>query len=648
MNDLFADITGYALGWTLLHSLWQGALVFGLDKIALSFVPHRKSAARYGINCMALALVISGSLVTFFSLAPPATTVPQKQIGMMLTGHVALTPAATSGAWGLLSQASNAINEKITWIVATWFVGVLLFSARLAFGLLYIQRLKGKAVMVGNEWQRKVAALGAQLGIARMVRLAESIHVSKPLLLGYAKPMVLLPLGLLSGLPAVQVEAILLHELAHIKRHDFLVNLVQSMVEVVLFFNPFVWAISAMIRKEREHCCDDKVVGLGASRLDYIKALAQLEEANHRHAPTYALALNKNKFQVFNRIKRIMETSINQNQNKAKPFILVALIAVGLISASWLTTGVEKNAVLDKTPGPSFVAGDTIIRKDKDKDKDKDKGKGKDKANKKEEKSATYSRKVITTYDKDGKPHKDIIEKFEGDEELRPLLSDTGRYGTGVPAVPGIPPVPSVPDLPAMPPLPDIPFHMGHAFYFDGDSLPGHFFTLEDSARWEDFGREMEKRFGRFGDEHEEFGRMMEEWGDRFGKNFQFYFNDGFADQMEALSDRLRDLDFDHNFEFNFEDNLKGMQEHLDKAKERLKQQEAELKKAEARMKGFEGALQGQLIKDGYLKKGEKVESFSWEDGALTVNGIKIKEKDMEKYEQLMDQYLHKHQDREN
>lgn len=626
MNYFLTDMIKYALGWTLLHTLWQGAIIFGLTKTMLSFISDRNARLRYAVNCMSLFLIISGSILTFSYLYSSPLSIASS-FKIEFTDFTPPAQITIKDAESFLAIVSNAINDKMVWIVTTWIVGMFLFSARFFIGLLYIQQLKRKVIAVSAEWEQKMKKIAMQMGVVRVVRLGESIHISKPVILGYAKPVVLLPLGLLTGLPTAQIETILLHELSHIKRHDFLVNIIQSIIEVILFFNPFVWMISEMIRKEREHCCDDQVVSRGSSRIEYARALAQLEEVNQHGTPAFALALNKNKFHVFNRIKRIMETS--QNHSKAKPIIMVALIAIGLLSASWLTIDSNEDAVYSKASDPSSLVADTIIQKDKGKTK--------------EGKSATYSRKVITTYDKDGRPHKEVTEDFEGDEELRPLLSDSGHLSFSVPAVPGIPTlpmIPAVPSIPAIPAIPDVPFHMGHTYRFDGDTLPNHFFSPEDSEKWEEFSHEMEKRFEDFGVDNKEFGRMMEEWGERFGDNFQFHFNEDFADQLEALSDRLKGMDFNHDFEFKFQDNFNDMEEHLNKAKEKIKEHESELNKAEGRMKEFEKALQDQLIKDGYLKKGEKVESVNWGDGKLFVNGIKIKDKDIQKYKELSEKYF--------
>lgn len=639
MNYFLTDMIKYILGWTLLHTLWQGAIIFGLSKLVLSFISSRKASLRYAVNCFALLLIISSGIITFSYLNNITSPTISTPFNIDFAGLPSAPGISISNDMGFWTIISNTINTNMIWIISIWLLGILVFSARFIFGLIYIHRLKKNVIHVGVEWERKVEGIARKMGVTRWVKLAESIHINKPIVLGYAKPVILLPIGLLSGLPLAQIETILVHELSHIKRHDFLINLLQSVIEVILFFNPFVWIISESIRKEREHCCDDQVVNQGSSRVEYVKALAQLEEVNQQGTPTLALALNKNKFQVFNRIKRIMETSTNQNQSKAKPFILVTLIVVGLVSASWLTIGYDKEAVTEKVTQPSLVVADTIIHKDESKGKEK--------------KSATYSRQVITTYDEDGTPHEEVIENFEGDEELKSMMSGSANFSINIPAIPAvpaipaipaIPPVPAVPPmsvLPAIPPMPPASFYRNYTYTFDGDTIPrNHFFSDEDAEKWEEFGREMERRFEHFGADNEDFARAMEEWAENFGNNFELHFNEDFGDQMEALADRLKDLNIHNDFEFRFEDGFKEMEKHLDRAKEKLKDREFELKNIEKRMKEFEGTLQEQLIKDGYLKKGEKVESMNWGNGKLTVNGIKIKEEDIQKYEELTEKYF--------
>ncbi len=622
-------INNINLGWTLLHSLWQAAIIFGMTKIALSLIAKHKSTLRYMINCCALLLIVMTSLSTFLYLVSSGTSVEAISPALRPTFNSLPAGEVIAIEYPIWNNLIRIINDQMVWVIYAWMAGVLIFSIRFAGGIVYIQFLKRKISDASSEYLQMVQHLSDQLRLTQKVRLVESIQISKPIVLGYIKPMIILPIGLLTGLPTSQIETILLHELAHIKRHDYLVNLIQAFIEVILFFNPFVWLLSEMIRKEREYCCDDLVIMMGSSRTEYIKALAQLEEINQYRIPTLALALNNNKYQVFNRIKRIMETTANQNQRKAKPYLLVALMAIGLLCASWLTIGEGNDDHGSQlTNNSHFISSDTT-RKEKNKDVSKDK------------KSASYSRKVITTYGEDGTPHEEVIENFEGDEELRPILSNPGSFSFVMPDIPSIPSMPGIPNIPPTPAIPPVPYTKGFNFSFDGDTIPGkYFFSEEDEDRWEAFGREMEKRFEHFGEEHEDFGKKMEEWGKTFGDEFAARFERDFEDKMEAWGHQFDDMDFNHDFNFKLDEGMKKMEKHLEGVHERLKEHEAELKKLEGRMKEFETALQDQLIQDGYIKKGEKIESMNWSNGKLKVNGVQIKDKDVPKYEALTDKYF--------
>ena len=151
--------------------------------------------------------------------------------------------------------------------------------------------------------QQVLSALHARLGIHRTVKLLNSVHVQGPIVIGWFKPAILLPVGCMTGLSTLQIEAVLAHELAHIRRHDYLVNLLQSAVEVVLFYHPAIWWVSKEICREREHCCDDLAVAICGDRLAYAKALSSLE-ARRNSVPAGALAATGGAFKM--RITRLL------------------------------------------------------------------------------------------------------------------------------------------------------------------------------------------------------------------------------------------------------------------------------------------------------------------------------------------------------
>jgi beta-lactamase regulating signal transducer with metallopeptidase domain len=204
-----------------------------------------------------------------------------------------------------------------------------------------------------------------------------------------------------SGLTTQQVEAIFIHELTHIKREDYLLNLIQSITEAIYFFNPFVWIISSIIRREREHCCDDAVIRSGGNAIAYVRALAHLEE--HRMTQTtLALSAIGTKNQLLNRIKRIMEKSVAKNSIRER-LIPAMLLIIGIVCASWVTIS-TKDKVQSSHNLSNLVESDTTIKK-------------------KNMRSATYSRKRVVSTSPDGTPHEEIAEDFAGDEELRSMVA---------------------------------------------------------------------------------------------------------------------------------------------------------------------------------------------------------------------------------
>ena len=171
-----------------------------------------------------------------------------------------------------------SVDEWLPLFVSVWLAGVALLTLRLFSGWMWVQRMKSHGARPAPEaLQTAAERLMRRLHIGRAVRLLESTSVSVPTVIGWLKPVVLLPTSALAGLAPNQMEAILAHELAHIRRHDYIVNLFQTVVETLLFYHPAVWWLSRRIRAERENCCDDLAVSLCGDPVAYAAALAELE-----------------------------------------------------------------------------------------------------------------------------------------------------------------------------------------------------------------------------------------------------------------------------------------------------------------------------------------------------------------------------------
>ena len=305
LTDFASPEVVRALGWTLVHTLWQGAAVAGLLAVALRLTRAGRAATRYVLSAAALVLVPALAVGTFGWLYEPAASAAAPRLTVLT---VAADPAPLSARTMALSiaptltwaeraelaarLAADRLEPWLPVLVLTWAVGLGLMLVRLGGGLLMVRRLRRVGVVPApTAWQARAEALGTRLGVSRAVRLLESATVAGPVAVGWLRPAVLLPVGLLAGLPAAQLDAILAHELAHIRRHDYVLNLVQAVIEAVFFFHPAVWWMSARVRQEREHCCDDLAVrALGGDARPLARALAALA-AWSAPAPTTPVAL---------------------------------------------------------------------------------------------------------------------------------------------------------------------------------------------------------------------------------------------------------------------------------------------------------------------------------------------------------------------
>ena len=294
-----------AVGWALLQFVWQGAAVGALTALALLALRRNASDVRYVVASIGLALMLTLPIVTGVqkyqalsgdaALAGVLTGTPDDvRLKAEATGNGSGQGGASvrlpAGSEDPAYRADGEIGDVfarvralrlegfLPMLMPLWLAGVSLLSLRLFTGWLWVQRLRTRGVTPTDAPLREMAArLARRLHIARAVTLLESRMVDVPTVIGFLKPVVLLPASALAGLSTQQVEAILAHELAHIRRHDYLVNLLQTLVETLLFYHPAVWWISRRIRVERENCCDDLAVSLCGDPVAYATALADLE-----------------------------------------------------------------------------------------------------------------------------------------------------------------------------------------------------------------------------------------------------------------------------------------------------------------------------------------------------------------------------------
>jgi GWxTD domain-containing protein len=311
-----------ALGWTLLHSLWEGALIAGL--LACGLVLSRRASARfrYALACVALLAVPVSFGVTLAILYPHAP------------GRMILPAGAYEQFRGeMISAPAGPLrwSDRLPWAAPLWLAGVCCFYVYRLGSWLAAQKLRRTGTCAAPQpWQDVLRRLAQRIGVSRPVALLESCLADVPIVVGYLRPVILVPLGMLMDLPCEQAEAILLHELAHILRADYLANLLQTVVEGLFFYHPAAWWISGVIRAEREHCCDDAVVALQGNAEEYAAALLTLEQKRWR-APEAALAANGGK--LLRRVRRLLSkpSGVNNRAPVLAAFLFMILLGSGLI-----------------------------------------------------------------------------------------------------------------------------------------------------------------------------------------------------------------------------------------------------------------------------------------------------------------------------
>ena len=342
-----------AIGWALLHLLWQAMIVAGILAAVLALMSRQTANARYVVSCSALALVFGLFVATTIRAYDPsaAPITPSETTSETIRISLADLPVliAQSAAVGLKDRAISALTSaraSLPAIVAIWLAGVVLLSTRLLLSWIQARRLvRHGTEPAAAEWQQTASRLAGALGMRRAVTLLQSSAVQVPSVIGSLRPAILLPASALTGLTPEQIEMVLAHELAHIRRHDFLVNLLQAVVETLMFYHPAVWWMSRRVRIERENCCDDMAVAVCGNPLQYARALTRLEELR---ASALKVVVAANGGSLLDRIRRIAAgrtegTAATSRWVAALAVLAVLMIIVAIPSLPALAQREEKN-----------------------------------------------------------------------------------------------------------------------------------------------------------------------------------------------------------------------------------------------------------------------------------------------------------------
>lgn len=314
----------HSLGWTLLHSLWQYAFVAVVCALLLFYFKQFSANARYLIAFFSLLVSTLISLITFFKYEQANSEIVMRPVQHSASAQF----FAEHNVFNLVS----AINDHITGMVMVWLFGFLVCSLKIFVDFRYCQHIKNQQIIPTPEkWQHLFATLAAKVGMHCNIELRISRIITTPCVIGHLKPVVLLPMGLLLGMTQPQLEVILLHELAHARRHDYLVGLIQAVIKTLFFFNPFLYWISHQIDKEREHACDDVAIAVCQNPLLLANTLKELAEMNTNQKLTMNITGGK---LVLTRITRIFnkkeKMSTAKNGLLASVLILVTSLAIAI------------------------------------------------------------------------------------------------------------------------------------------------------------------------------------------------------------------------------------------------------------------------------------------------------------------------------
>ncbi|NUY81948.1 M56 family metallopeptidase [Flavobacterium sp. MAH-1] len=332
----------HAVSWTLVHSLWQGLLLAVGGWVLLVFTKKSSAKVRYDLFCSLLCLFVLGTILTFvwqMGLLSDGQVIP------ILSEPTSQTPNPFSGqvfTADMLQTTIGFINRNVFWIAVVWFgiFCIKCFGVFREFGAL--QRLRHyRTNTVPEYWSDRLEVFKTQIGIKQTILFLESGLTLVPCVIGFLRPVILVPIGLLASLPEDQVNAILLHELAHIKRRDFFMNLVQTFVDTLFFFNPAVFWLSSLIREERENCCDDLALSVSGDSPSLVRALLSVSERQQAGA-LYAAFIGR-KTSILKRAQRILgvRTSMISTWEKSILTVSILCFAIGVVAC---TTDSERPA----------------------------------------------------------------------------------------------------------------------------------------------------------------------------------------------------------------------------------------------------------------------------------------------------------------
>jgi len=333
------NLVAASLGWAVLHSLWQGIVAAGIIYVVRTITRERASEARYFIGTITLCTLLFAFIGTFLYYYNSGAVVSGAgRTDIMQTITIGFTPAAGTG------NPLTRIGDFTSLIGVFWAACFLVLGIRYmtAFRLTHKLRTTGLSVLPSN-WQTRFTALAAKSGVSGKVRAYISEHVSSPITFGFFKPIVLVPTWFFTGMTPEQCKAVLLHELAHIRRHDYLTNILQIAIKTVFFYHPAVQFICKGLDTDREHACDDFAVMLTKNPESLATALGTIRLKAARDGGVFALSADGRDAPLMERLKRLVGAEITktsgQGLQKGTSRGLAATAMIGTVMALIMTLG---------------------------------------------------------------------------------------------------------------------------------------------------------------------------------------------------------------------------------------------------------------------------------------------------------------------
>jgi beta-lactamase regulating signal transducer with metallopeptidase domain len=346
-----SEATLRLLALSLLHFLWQGAALAALAYVAMSIC--RSASTRYAAGVATLGLMLLAPVATFLvSRSQETASSPAMTENAFIKTVTTQNPHGSTVVKVTVNRQESASTPTyFPWLVELWFIGVVLLSLRSAGGILLIERLRRKETTpVAQGLLELCISLQRRMGLTRVVRYCESLRLDAPAVAGWLRPVVLLPMSAVTGLTEAQLEAVIAHELAHIRRYDALVNLFQVGVETLLFYHPAVWWLGKRVRVEREHCCDDEAVALCGSAVTYAHALTRMAES--KAVPQLAMAVNRSPLVA--RVARLLGANAAAEVRGASLSAGILCLSAALLAGSALLGSVH-HIQAAQTPAPALA-----------------------------------------------------------------------------------------------------------------------------------------------------------------------------------------------------------------------------------------------------------------------------------------------------